>query len=146
MVMSDEVEKNEELNAETSNESNDPDPGWENRLLCSDGNCIGVIGADGRCKECGRPYEGKLPETFGQQNDSPSVASGEEPASETSPASPAQSPAASSPDDPQAGSASDASSWENRVLCSDGNCIGVVGPDGRCKECGKPYDPDAEDS
>jgi hypothetical protein len=28
--------------------------------------------------------------------------------------------------------------WENRVLCSDGNCIGVIGPDGRCKVCGKP--------
>jgi len=29
--------------------------------------------------------------------------------------------------------------WENRVLCSDESCIGVIGPDGRCKECGKPY-------
>jgi hypothetical protein len=29
--------------------------------------------------------------------------------------------------------------WENRILCSDGNCIGVIGPDGRCKECGKPF-------
>ena len=29
--------------------------------------------------------------------------------------------------------------WENRRLCSDGNCIGVIGPDGRCKVCGKPY-------
>jgi len=28
--------------------------------------------------------------------------------------------------------------WENRVLCSDGSCIGTIGPDGRCKECGKP--------
>lgn len=28
--------------------------------------------------------------------------------------------------------------FANRVLCSDGNCIGVIGPDGRCKECGKP--------
>jgi hypothetical protein len=28
--------------------------------------------------------------------------------------------------------------WENRVLCSDGNCIGVIGPDGHCKVCGKP--------
>jgi hypothetical protein len=28
--------------------------------------------------------------------------------------------------------------WENRQLCSDGNCIGVIGPDGRCKECGRP--------
>ena len=30
--------------------------------------------------------------------------------------------------------------WENRTLCSDESCIGVIGPDGRCKECGKPYD------
>lgn len=35
--------------------------------------------------------------------------------------------------------------WDNRVLCSDGTCIGVIGPDGRCKECGKPYDPNAEE-
>ena len=27
----------------------------------------------------------------------------------------------------------------SRKLCSDGTCIGVIGPDGRCKECGKPY-------
>lgn len=33
-------------------------------------------------------------------------------------------------------------SFENRVLCSDGNCIGVIGPDGRCNVCGKPYKPD----
>jgi hypothetical protein len=33
---------------------------WANRVLCSDGNCIGVIGSDGNCKECGKPYEGKL--------------------------------------------------------------------------------------
>ena len=30
-------------------------------------------------------------------------------------------------------------SFVNRVLCSDGSCIGVIGLDGRCKECGKPY-------
>ena len=29
--------------------------------------------------------------------------------------------------------------WEQRRLCSDESCIGVIGPDGRCKECGKPY-------
>ena len=28
--------------------------------------------------------------------------------------------------------------WEKRVLCSDEACIGVIGPDGKCKECGKP--------
>jgi len=29
--------------------------------------------------------------------------------------------------------------WENRKLCSDESCIGVIGPDGRCKECGKAF-------
>ena len=33
--------------------------------------------------------------------------------------------------------ARDDDDWENRILCSDEGCIGVVGPDGRCKECGK---------
>ena len=37
---------------------------WDERILCSDGNCIGVIGPDGHCKECGKPYEGELPEGF----------------------------------------------------------------------------------
>jgi hypothetical protein len=32
---------------------------FDSRQLCSDGNCIGVIGADGRCKECGKPYTGE---------------------------------------------------------------------------------------
>ena len=32
---------------------------FDNRKLCSDGTCIGVIGADGRCKECGKPYTGE---------------------------------------------------------------------------------------
>jgi hypothetical protein len=32
-----------------------------------------------------------------------------------------------------------ASDWDSRRLCSDGSCIGVIGPDGRCKECGRPY-------
>ena len=33
-------------------------------------------------------------------------------------------------------------SLEGRILCSDGACIGVVGPDGRCKVCGTPYEGD----
>ncbi len=33
------------------------DAEWANRRLCPDGSCIGVIGPDGRCKECGRPAE-----------------------------------------------------------------------------------------
>ncbi len=29
--------------------------------------------------------------------------------------------------------------FSRRVLCSDGNCIGVVNERGFCKVCGKPY-------
>ncbi len=28
-----------------------------------------------------------------------------------------------------------------RLACPDGMCIGILGPDGRCTECGKPYQP-----
>lgn len=29
--------------------------------------------------------------------------------------------------------------FKNRVLCSDGTCIGVIGPNGLCKTCRKPF-------
>lgn len=31
-----------------------------------------------------------------------------------------------------------------RVACSDGNCIGIIGPDGKCTECGQAYSGPAE--
>jgi len=42
---------------------------WKNRRLCSDGNCIGVIGPDCLCKECGRPYESNHDESFKLKQD-----------------------------------------------------------------------------
>jgi hypothetical protein len=33
---------------------------------------------------------------------------------------------------------------EDRVLCSDDACVGTVGPDRRCKVCGKPYEGDED--
>lgn len=32
--------------------------------------------------------------------------------------------------------------FDNRVLCSDGACIGVIDEKGVCKVCGKPYSPE----
>jgi len=99
---------------------------WEKRQLCSDGNCIGVIGPDGRCKECGKP---------GEMEGLPA-----EPTSEDPEASGAEvyddSEAPDGTDDAEELEAAD-DDWENRRLCPDGNCIGVIGPDGRCKECGR---------
>jgi hypothetical protein len=85
---------------------------FDERRLCDDGNCTGLIGPDGRCKECGRPAgsEGDpAPRLFAEEDDSPIAA---------------ESDAASAFD-------------EDRRLCSDGNCTGLIGPDGCCKECGR---------
>jgi hypothetical protein len=98
---------------ETDDKKICPDPEWENRTLCPDGNCIGIIGPDGRCKECGitcgnpsqREEEAKVSTSVPEYGTKPD-----------------QEPDAD---------------WENRRLCPDGNCIGIIGPDGRCGECGK---------
>ena len=111
---------------------------WENRVLCSDGNCIGVIGPDKCCKECGKPYEGTLPQGFSQlDGSSTDELSGDGDLTEE------KEEQATNAAFPKKESSSSDDDWENRVLCSDGNCIGVIGPDGNCKECGKPYDPNA---
>ncbi|UCD80496.1 MAG: hypothetical protein JSW26_03435 [Desulfobacterales bacterium] len=117
-----------EIPQENENEDTaDADINWDNRILCSDGNCIGVIGADGCCKECGKRYEGPLAETIAVEEEDQVADEDEEmPAEEAEIKAAGDFPAA---DD-----------WENRVLCSDGNCIGVIGPDGKCKECGKPME------
>lgn len=107
----------------------DADLEWEKRTLCSDGNCIGVVGADGRCKECGKAYDGDLPvKGEGEPEEEPDTDS-------------AKDEAVVSDHQEQTITEEDAdidSEWEKRRLCSDGNCIGVIGADGRCKECGKP--------
>ncbi len=93
---------------------------WENRTLCLDESCIGVIGPDGCCKECGKPYEGfeyRTADTV--ETDVPDESDLE-----------VEKPAEAEFD----------TDWESRTLCIDESCIGVIGPDGRCKECGKAYE------
>jgi hypothetical protein len=34
--------------------------------------------------------------------------------------------------------------FSERVLCSDGTCIGVINEQGVCNECGKPYTGEAD--
>jgi hypothetical protein len=95
---------------------------WDNRRLCSDGSCIGVIGPDGRCKECGRLHSAEA-------GDAPP------PAAEVV-AAPAVTPGTRFKATAVTGETDD--DWESRRLCGDESCIGVIGPDGRCKECGRP--------
>jgi hypothetical protein len=97
------------------------DKEWQNRKLCSDGNCIGVIGKNGFCSECGRKSIENGEASPGGFEAETLEAHGDDLSAEP----------------PDADSAED-SDWENRVLCSDENCIGIMGPDGRCTACGKP--------
>ncbi len=104
---------------------------WEQRTLCSDESCIGVIGPDGRCKECGLPYEGPFEAT-----EEESVASDfEEAVTQDETNEEIEEIEEDETDKTQLDL-----EWEQRTLCSDESCIGVIGSDGRCKECGKPYD------
>ena len=104
------------------------DQEWEQRTLCVDESCIGVIGADGLCRECGLPFTGRLPDE--EKQDAFTENSGETAAENR------ESETDDYPTDAE---------WEQRTLCMDESCIGVIGPDGRCKECGLAYDSDASD-
>jgi hypothetical protein len=95
----------------------DKDEDWENRILCSDESCVGTIGPNGKCRECGKPYEGELPTEH-------SVCGGKTKATEE------QNPVSLKTE-------TESDDWDKRVLCSDESCIGIIGPDGKCKECGK---------
>ncbi len=111
----------------------DSDLEWKNRVLCSDEGCIGVIGPDGHCKECGLAYPGELPTTFASVS---SEASHAHPSSEEKMEDKAEDLEVA----PDQENATDdlEEEWAQRTLCSDESCIGVIGPDGCCKECGKP--------
>jgi hypothetical protein len=116
----------------TKNEENktQEDLEWEQRVLCSDESCIGVIGPDGRCKECGLLYSGPFdaPKTETVSSDIEEDYSEDEIDEESEEVKEYETEVMTD------------SEWKQRTLCSDESCIGVIGPDGRCKECGKPYE------
>lgn len=100
---------------------------WEERRVCPDGACIGVIGGDGRCNICGRtaPNEG------GAYRATPAAQVDEDEADDHDDAG------AVPPRDEVAPNPAGEGDWGNRTLCSDGTCTGVIGSDGHCKVCGK---------
>ena len=93
----------------------DAGPALDERVLCPDGNCVGVV-EDGRCKLCGAPAA------------EPGLG-GDSRATDSAPdldlaGSPRSGDNGSDVDDP------------HRRLCTDGACIGLVDDTGRCKVCG----------
>lgn len=80
----------------------------ESRELCADGNCLGVV-VDGKCNVCGLVPGANAP--------APGSAAAEMVA--------------------EGGHTDEVFDDEERQLCPDGACTGLLGPDGKCKECGK---------
>jgi hypothetical protein len=96
----------------------DKNEDWDKRTLCIDESCIGTIGPDGKCRECGKPYDAsKIPAATTETNKD-----------QAEPIDDSQKSTESTVTDEE---------WEKRVLCSDESCTGTIGQDGHCRECGK---------
>jgi hypothetical protein len=110
---------------EETTEREPPDADWANRRLCVDESCIGTIGSDGRCRECGR-LAGPASHLELEVEES------------GVPAAEADAPQeAEGPQKEEERDEGDAD-WSDRRLCEDESCIGTIGRDGRCTECGRP--------
>lgn len=105
------------------------------RELCPDGMCTGVLGPDGRCKVCGRPGAGGAKAADPDGAVAPKAAAVERPAEEWRPrAVPGAVPGAGE------AAAADHPDWvRERVPCADGMCTGIIGRNGRCGTCGRPW-------
>jgi len=122
------------------------DDEWRERRLCSDEGCIGVLDTDGRCKECGRAHEplaaASVPADDEQHGSASADAEENTAVVDASQDAPIEVPVDEGADDNADNDTDDEDDdWSRRTLCRDESCIGVIGPDGRCKECGLPFEP-----
>jgi hypothetical protein len=143
---------------------------WDQRQLCPDGGCVGVIGPDGTCKVCGRAAvnwgdERKrgllVPDDDGDGTADTAGPDGDDYEDEDDDDGDGDDDDGDDDDEagdddgedgddaPVAAAVATAvpADWRARRLCPDGACIGLIGLDGRCKVCGRPAtDPDATDA
>ena len=102
---------------------------WDQRQLCPDGSCVGVIGDDGTCKVCGRAApnwgderkRGLVADKIDAdaESDDDELEDDEEYEDDDE----VEDPGAADPD------------WTERKLCPDEAYFGVIGDDGKCKVC-----------
>lgn len=92
----------------------------QERVPCPDEMCVGIIGPSGRCGTCGRVAEPGTPLPSEPESSAADVDENEEPAAVE-----------------EREAATDGFDAEERVLCPDEMCTGILGPDGRCGTCGR---------
>jgi hypothetical protein len=108
---------------------------WHVRQLCSDGGCTGVIGANGKCKVCGKPGTGAVAVADDELADDEEWDDSDDEADDDAELEAAADELAGIKPVGAAAAADDDES--HRKFCPDGGCIGVIGADGKCKVCGK---------
>ena len=108
---------------------------WDERVLCPNGACNGLIGPEGTCKVCGHVMPNWGDERMRGLNEAPDDEDDEEDDDELE-------------DDELEGDETDdeddgesegeqPAAWDERKLCDDGACVGVIGADGICTVCGR---------
>lgn len=133
---------------------------FSKRRLCPDGACTGIVGPDGYCTECGKfvgPAEGDdqdseaaaasesdgegTPEKQGveEQGLAPGLVL---PGRSASNGESSAGAGTTREDETDAENEADKGDddFSKRRLCPDGACTGIIGPDGRCTECGRRVD------
>lgn len=119
------------------------DADWNERTLCPDGACVGVIGSGGTCGACGKAAR-SLPSRASERTEAPRTeppeteldAAAADLARTMEPEDANIAPALDAADSPTQAAASQDLEPE-RTLCPDGACVGVIGSAGTCKLCGK---------
>jgi hypothetical protein len=110
---------------------------WDDRQLCIDGGCIGVLDRSGACRVCGKVDPGfKAP---AGRSAAPRGADGEggvEDSEDSDEGDEGGSAAASGSAAGGGDGSGSGDEWDERKLCEDGACIGVV-VGGRCTTCGR---------
>src|SRR4051812_12008505 len=101
---------------------------WDQRLLCPDGACVGVIGDDGLCKVCGRAAANWGDERLRGLETAAEDESDEEEDDDGDEYEDDDEDAEIQPDAP-----AEIGEWKERALCPDGACIGVIGDDDKCR-------------
>ncbi len=120
---------------------------WDQRQLCPDGTCTGLIGSDGQCKVCGHAAPNWGDErTRGlatDDDDKPDDADDDEDDGDGELDGDEQAADGASDDEDDDDEDKDdidddaAYEWSRRKLCPDEACVGVLGPNNKCKVCGK---------
>lgn len=107
----------------------------EQRFLCVDDLCIGLVGSDSCCRICHR-LNPEAKAYAASHPVAPALVATAELQVEAQPD--AISPLMLDLSANSEASSEEGDDFAERVLCSDEACIGVLGSDGRCRECGKP--------